>query len=263
MQLTDAEIREILRRKKLAKKRKQQARRRFFLVVLLIIAVIAVAFIKFRPQPEEPVAAEVPVRGVIFVDPGHGGEDSGSDNGARYEKEDCLKLGLAVRTYLEGEGFEVHLSRIADDTVDRALRAQMANECKAQLMVSIHRNQADTDGHGVEAFIPKANAPESRLLATNIIKALVAEGFAQREIHTGTLNDPNTDYDEIANVTMPSCLVEVGFISNMEDNKRFDKNLDANALAIAKAIDDTFRELYEPDAVQDDAAAEEQAGAKG
>lgn len=246
MQLTDEEIRVILRREKRKKRRRQRARRRFLLVLLLIIAVIVVGLIKFRPE-SEPVVNEVPVRGIIFIDPGHGGDDPGSDNGARYEKDDTLRLGLAVRTYLEGEGFEVHMSRTTDETVERADRAKMANDCKAQLMVSIHRNKADGNGEGVEAFIPKANTTESRLLASNIIKALAAEGFAERTVRAGTLNDPEEDYSEIATTTMPSCLIEVGFISNMGDNERFDKNLDKNASAIANAVNDTFKALYEPE----------------
>lgn len=263
MQLTDEEIRSILKREKLKKRRKQQTRRRLFLILLLIIAIIVAAFIKFRPQPEPLVTEEQPVRGVIFIDPGHGGDDPGSDNGARYEKEDVLKLGLAVRTYLEGKGFEVHMSRISDESVDRELRAQMANECNAQLMVSIHRNKADGKGEGVEAFIPKTDSEESRLLAVNIVKALAEAGFAERTVRAGTLNDPAVDYPEIAATTMPSCLVEVGFISNMDDNKRFDNNLDQNAQAIADAVDNTFRTIYEPGVETDEQAQEEESQAKG
>lgn len=246
MQLTDDEIREILRREKRKKRRKQQARRRFLLVMLVLILLIVFCVVRFFPRTE-PVATEQPPRGVIFIDPGHGGDDPGSDNGARYEKEDTLRLSLAVRTYLEGEGFEVHMSRINDQSVDREQRAQMANECKAQLMISVHRNQVDGKGQGVEIFVPKSNTSESNLLARNILKALVAQGFSERKIVAGTLDDPEEDYPEIAAATMPACLVEVGFISSMDDNKIFDKKLDSNAKAMADAIVATFKTLYEPE----------------
>jgi len=254
MQLTDDEIREILRREKRKKRKKQQARRRFISVTLLLIAIAIFAFVKFHPV-SDPVPEEEPPRGIIFIDPGHGGSDPGVDNGARYEKDDTLKLGLAVRTYLEGEGFEVHMSRTDDTAVDKAQRAVMANECKAQLMISLHRNQVDGKGEGVEAFIPKLDAKESRLLADNLLSALASQGFAKRTVRAGTLNDPEQDYDEIGGANMPSCLLEVGFISSMEDNTLFDKNLDGNAKAIATAIESTFKTLFEPETESKDSEA--------
>ena len=40
---------------------------------------------------------------------------------------------------------------------------------------------------------------------------------------------------------MPSCLVELGFISNEEDNKLFDENIESYAEAIAKGIIETIK----------------------
>lgn len=44
---------------------------------------------------------------------------------------------------------------------------------------------------------------------------------------------------------MPSVLIELGFISNKEDNKLFDEKTDKYAAAIAKGIEATFASLYE------------------
>ncbi|MBQ6314911.1 MAG: N-acetylmuramoyl-L-alanine amidase [Mogibacterium sp.] len=249
MQLTDAEIREILRQQKIKKKRKLRTRRRITILIVLVLIALAVYFIK--GQIDTIVAENTPPRGIIFIDPGHGGKDPGSGNGARYEKEDTLRLALAVRTYLEEAGFQVFMSHTEDEDVDRIRRGEMANECGAQLMVSIHRNKADTGGDGVEAFIPKDNNAESRLLGTNILRNLAAQGFTLRSVRAGTLQSTEEDYDENAYSKMPSCLVEVGFLSNMHDNELFDNNLENNAKAIANAIDDTFRTLYEPAAGTD------------
>ena len=46
---------------------------------------------------------------------------------------------------------------------------------------------------------------------------------------------------------MPAVLIEVGFISSLEDNALFDDNLSGNAKAIARAADETFMTLYEPE----------------
>ena len=46
---------------------------------------------------------------------------------------------------------------------------------------------------------------------------------------------------------MPSCIIEVGFISNESDNQRFDSNLSRNAKAIANGIETSYETLYEKD----------------
>lgn len=257
MQLSDAEIREILIRRKKAKLRRlKRRRRRAILVLILIIALIVglVVFFTHRDgksmsgQGSTAEAVPADVRGIIFIDPGHGGDDPGSDDDKdRYEKDDTLKLSLAVRDYLQQEGFKVEMSRSEDETVDRAKRGEMANQAGAQLFVSIHRNKAATDGHGVEGFIPKKNDDQSRMLGENIMHALGRAGFEERTIRAGTLNDPDEDYEEIAITTMPSVLIEVGFLSSDIDNSLFDNNLKNNAKAISNAIELTYMTQYEPE----------------
>ena len=258
MQLTDAEIREILRRRKIEKIRRQKRRRRITLIVIAIIIVAAIVLIKVLSgahagkngsQDGKNSAVEPgSERGIIFIDPGHGGDDPGSDDDKdRYEKNDTLKLSLAIRDQLQSLGYKVEMSRTDDATVERAERGKMANKCGAQLFVSIHRNKASTDGRGIEGFIPKKNEAQSRLLGENIIHFLGKAGFTERTIRAGTLNDPNDDYEEMAVTKMPSALMEIGFLSNATDNALFDDNLDKNARAIAAAIDYTFTILYDPD----------------
>jgi N-acetylmuramoyl-L-alanine amidase len=105
-------------------------------------------------EKEQADSAAAQNRGIIFIDPGHGGMDSGSDDDHdRYEKDDTLRLSLAVRDHLQALGFNVAMSRTEDEMVDRTERGKMANKAGAQLFVSIHRNKADGDGHGVEVVL--------------------------------------------------------------------------------------------------------------
>lgn len=238
MQLTDAEIREILireKRRKLVRKRK--FKRVMLLLLAILLLVLAIGIFINRD-------ANVSPRGRIFIDAGHGGVDGGSKVGKRLEKDDTLTLALLVQEDLEKMGFKVYMSREKDEDVDRAERGKMANKKKAQLFVSIHRNQAD-EGNGVEVFIPAKDDSSSRLLGKNIFEALVGQGFTERTIRAGTLVSATEDYLENSVPTMPSCLVEVGFLQSKKDNTLFDDNLEANAQAIASAIESTFIELYE------------------
>ncbi len=273
MQLTDAEIKEILARQKLRKRMQQKRKRRrmiFFILLIIIVALIVILkpAVRISERLEErnrKAAREAsytgPPRGTIFIDPGHGGMDSGSvGEEKRYEKDDTLRLSTEIRSYLESYGFTVVMSRTEDKEIDRDVRGKMANDAGAKLFISIHRNKAESDGQGVEAYIPKRNDEGSRLLADNLLNALEKEGFVKRKVTAGTLNDPDSDYEENAAATMPAVLLEVGFISSDTDNALFDDNLGRNARAISKAIDKTFMTLYEPEKAAE--AAEEEARMK-
>ena len=238
MQLTDNEIREILiREKKRKRKRKRVIRRIVLLIVAVLVLILGIGIFINRD-------ARATARGIVFIDAGHGGIDGGSCVGDRKEKDDTLKLALAVQDELERLGFKVEMSRTKDKDVDREQRGEMANSKKAQLFVSLHRNQADA-GEGVEVYVPSDGNKESELLGKNILDALVEQGFARRDVRRGTLVTENEDYYENSVPTMPSCLVEVGFVQNKKDNQLYDDNLEANAEAIANAIESTFASLYE------------------
>lgn len=272
MQLTDAEIREILIRKKRMKKRKLMKRRRITFVVILVLIIGAAVGVNIYAKKasesksdsadatqvensesqdqnaesteEQPQA--VATRGTIFLDAGHGGSDPGSEAGDRRESEDTLELVLEMQDYLESKDFKVVLSRTTlEETVARPDRCAMANNSKADLMVSIHRNKSKetNSASGVEAFVPSFDKGNSQLLAENILNNLEQLGFPKRDIHHGELFDETSDYDELANVTMPACLVEVGFLDSDKDNERFE-NYNANAQAICDAIIATYESIY-------------------
>ena len=242
MYLSDAEIRAILIKEKKRKRRRKRIIRRITALVVLILALIlAIGLIANRDAFHSPFVG----RGVIFLDVGHGGGDPGSQAMKHVEKDDTLKLTLAVKKELEDLGFKVYLSRDDDSDIDRAARGEMANEKNAKLMISFHRNKSPNgDGEGVEVWIPSSNSKECQTLGQNILDALVAQGFYGRGVHPGTLTDPNEDYYENSTPTMPSCIAEVGFVNWKKDNQLFDDNLEENAKALAKAIEASFVAIY-------------------
>lgn len=251
MQPTDAEIRELLRRRKKEQRRRlrRMKRIRAVLILLMIVSLVFLMLLKgcsHNGDADSGEANSTPPRGVIFIDPGHGGSDPGSDNGERYEKDDTLNFAKAVRANLQNAGFTVYMSREDDTDVARPERLKMAEECNAQLIISVHRNKSqDGNGDGVEMFIPHNNSAESRLLADNLMKAFADQGFSERTVRAGQYMDETSDYDEIATTDIPAVLVETGFINSSKDNQLFDGNFDSNAIAVARALDATFSSLYE------------------
>ncbi len=174
----------------------------------------------------------------VCIDPGHGGDDAGAtySSKSRLEKNDNLALALKVKAELEKADVKVIMTRETDTAVSLKNRCKKANKGRADLFVSLHRNSS-SDGTGLEVWIKDKPSDKEKQLAQDIVDSLeTASGLQNRGVKSGYRNSTGNNYYVNANTNMPSCLVEVGFISNEKDNKNFDKNIDAYAKSIADAI---------------------------
>ena len=170
----------------------------------------------------------------ITIDAGHGGTDPGAVNGGRQEKTDALALAIAVGRILECRCHRVIYTRQTDVFVPLNERARISNAANSDMFVSIHRNSsAITTANGVDTFISPSASQRSTQFANNVLNRVLALNvFANRGVRTGNfvvLNSTNA----------PAQLLEVGFISNAEDNQRFDQNFSRIAIAIADGIEDS------------------------
>ncbi len=182
---------------------------------------------------------------VVCLDPGHGGKDVGAtySNKSRLEKDDNLTLALKVKEYLETQDIKVVMTRDTDKYVSLKERCRKANKSKADLFVSLHRNSSDS-GSGMEVWIKDNPTAEEYRLGKSILSALVDEsGLTNRGVKKGFRDSSGNNYYVNANTNMPSCLVEVGFISNKIDNENFDKNIEKYAKAISTAIVESLKKV--------------------
>lgn len=249
-ELSDAQIADIIRRRK----RKQRMIRRVttrvgILLFVLCLLVFGVATCIQKFFMTDTLAADLyptseDVKGIIFLDPGHGGYDAGYTHKRRAEKYDTLALGLLVRQELENRGYKVVMSRTRDTSLSGKERARLANEASAGIMVSLHRSKGP-NGQGFDAYISTENRKRDRKLGKRILKALQQEGISfNNGVHRGTDQSPKEDYPENKYSNMPSVLIMYGYINDREDNKFFDKHKEAYASATAEAIDTTYTKLY-------------------
>lgn len=171
----------------------------------------------------------------IVLDAGHGGRDPGAVYNGRQEKDDVLKLTLAVGEILKNNGFDVEYTRTTDVYESPFEKAMKANKAGADFFVSIHRNAYPTPNmvSGVESLVYSDTGVKADM-ARNINEQLEAAGF----VNLGVKVRPNLVV--LKRTKMPSVLVEAGFIDSDIDNKLFDKNFDAIALGIADGIMDTL-----------------------
>lgn len=165
---------------------------------------------------------------VIYVDPGHGGVDPGAGNKGGFEKDISLSVSLKVRDYLQQQGAIVLMTRETDiDLADAGLkgysrrkvqdlkrRLDKLNESDADLFVTMHLNAIPSSRwRGAQTFY-STKFPESKRAAK----------FVQDELRR---NLENTDRKAKAanniyllkNTNKPGVLVEIGFLSNPEEEQ--------------------------------------------
>lgn len=159
----------------------------------------------------------------IVVDAGHGGKDTGAIGySGTYEKDNNLAVALLLADIIRSEGGNALLTRSSDtfpsgtnDTMtDLEARVNIANEANADLFVSIH-NDAFTDSTvgGTSTFYSSTNPvyAQSRIFAQAVQDELVKElGLNDRKVKDAA-------FYVIRHTTMPAILVELGFISNPDE----------------------------------------------
>lgn len=187
----------------------------------------------------------VPDEKTVCIDPGHGGGSSGAVYGSRYEEDDNLRLSLLVRNVLTDRGYTVVMTRDNDSDVSLAERCKIANKARASLFVSVHRNSSSSaSATGMEMWVHSSKPTDDTLLAQNILDSLETVGISEnRGIHSGYRDGADKNYYINRNTKMPSVLAEIGFISNENDNKAYDENIEKYAKAIADGIELTLKEM--------------------
>ncbi len=172
----------------------------------------------------------------IMMDAGHGGRDPGAVYNGRQEKDDVLRLTLAVGEILQNNGIDVEYTRTTDIYESPLQKAMEANEAGVDLFISIHRNSFPTENtaFGVESLVYDLSGLKLEI-AESIDQQLETIGF--RDL--GVKARPNLVV--LRRTNMPAVLVEVGFINSDVDNELFDANFDDIALAIAEGILDVLR----------------------
>lgn len=188
----------------------------------------------------EPLSEDRKNDWLVAIDPGHGGVDSGTSADGVHEQEINLKVALFLADRLEEMGIETVLLREDNDTyLSLEERVEMAEKAGAHIYVSIHQNfyeGSDKTVSGLETWYCDTLEDSARL-ARMIHQGAVEETDA---VDRG-VKETNDIY-VIYNVSMPSCLVEAGFLSNREERQRLQTEAYQRNLAegIAEGIGSYF-----------------------
>ncbi|HEM4253668.1 TPA: GBS Bsp-like repeat-containing protein [Streptococcus suis] len=165
----------------------------------------------------------------VYIDPGHGGRDSGAFYGGVHEKNLALSVSNKLRENLLQYGINVLMTRTGDYDVDfKTERSRMTNASNADLFISIHFNATGagvSNATGIETYWyqynpeyqPKINKEmhnnptrlaESEILANKVQESLIKEtGAVNRGVRRET-------FAVLRETAIPAILVELGFMDN-------------------------------------------------
>lgn len=171
----------------------------------------------------------------VIIDAGHGGQEPGAIYENRKEKDDTLRLALAVGEILQQNGVDVVFTRTEDVYQTPFEKAQAANRADGDFLISIHRNSSPQPNQysGAETLVFNKSGQRAEL-AQNINRQLEQVGYR----NLGIQERPGLVI--LRRSKMPAVLVEAGFINTDADNERFDQKFDETARAIAEGILETL-----------------------
>lgn len=160
---------------------------------------------------------------IIVVDAGHGGIDEGtiSPDGKHYEKDYTLLILHELKNILDKSDIKAYYTRLDDIRVSKPDRIALANNLKADLLISIHCNASDAGdyvSHGVEALYssqkPSGSKLSNRKLAETIMEN-VADNVQNRK--RGVIKRERLYLLHHSDV--PATIIEIGYMSNKSDLK--------------------------------------------
>jgi len=241
----------------------------------------------FRLAPRKPALRPDKAKRVVVIDPGHGGPDPGTIGlSGSYEKHITLAMARTLRDKLEATGrYKVVLTRDRDIFIRLRDRVQIARDAGGELFISLHADTVKNRkirGPSVYTLSETASDKEAAALAEKENKADVIAGvdlthespeianilidLAQRESTNQSVRFATNLLPQLKKQTkllrnshrfagfavlkapdIPSVLVEMGFLSNREDERALRTRAYRNKLAIAvtRAVDGYFSQVEE------------------
>lgn len=148
---------------------------------------------------------------VIILDAGHGGRDVGAIGASgNYEKDYTLRTVEMVKSYLEQLGATVYLTRDDDHYYTLTSRAAFSNYWNADMFLSLHYNSTPQypNAAGISTYYYNDSDEDlANVVHEELLKSLLPE---DRKVDYG-------DFQVIRTNHRPSLLLELGFISNVEE----------------------------------------------
>lgn len=212
------------------------------LAIYCAVTIAVIAALSGISNGYHAVSAIPATNRIIILDPGHGGPDGGaSGSDGTVEKELNLSMALKVQKLLQQAGCTVFMTRSDDRSLstiedevkkmrkiaDLNNRKEISERLGVDAFVSIHMNTfSDPQYFGTQTFYSSSPA-DSKFLADFIQEEIrLIDPANKRETKNGTGSIFILD-----GVSVPSVVVECGFLSNPTDLQRLKSEEYQNKLA--------------------------------
>lgn len=199
----------------------------FCLSGIMILLSVLLGSILFAHTTTNPLSGRS-----ILIDPGHGGIDGGTGDGAGFlEKDANLEMALKLRDLLQAMNVTTCLTRDRDISLDkrnslstsrhkRDLLARVAeiNSGKYDLFISIHVNRASNSSAIGPMVLYSGKLQQTRLLSEclkNRLNAHARNALGNKAQHKAS----SSRYFILSNATIPGALIETGFVSNSREKQ--------------------------------------------
>ena len=186
----------------------------------------------------------------IVIDPGHGGRDNGAVGKKYLEKDITLRIARHLGKLLENKGYSVLLTRNTDEYISLSQRGVITRDWGGDLFISIHCNAAEKKSvTGVETYIVTPQGVPSTSKEKNQKRAVSGNRFDKLnsrlafELHKRMLSVTNSidrgikyyRYQVLREASCPAILVETGFLSNRDEERKLASSSYQKKLAISLA----------------------------
>lgn len=190
-------------------------------IMVLLLLLLCISGFEFGYAKER----SLPLYGkVIYLDPGHGGNDPGAMYKEVKEKKINLEISKQLGKALSDLGATVYLTRYDDydlsvpNTINRkrsdlSRRSNIINKSKCDLFLSIHLNaETSSSWKGAQVFY-NTNNKQNEKIAEIMQKQFKEKLYSKREYKK------SNDLYLQKRITRPGVLLELGFLSN--PNERY------------------------------------------
>jgi N-acetylmuramoyl-L-alanine amidase len=239
---------------------------RVTVALLATLAAGAAESARAQAQAETRAPDDSPV---VVVDAGHGGDDLGAVGpGGVLEKNISLSVAREVSAALRDVGVQVVLTRDSDRFVPLAERTSVANRARGSFCLSIHANSSpNPEARGVETYFLSVEASDADALQVAITENDVFKqpsSSASADMVGAILGDlavadtmrlsrkfavalhrelsklpgpsrgvKQAEFVVLSGVNMPSALLELGFLTNAEEERMLASKAHHRAIALA------------------------------
>jgi len=224
-------------------------------------------------QPREKEAVTIKKIKTIIIDAGHGGKDPGAIGRTNeYEKDVVLDITKRLKRILQRNGFHVKMTRNTDQFVSLQKRTEISSKQNTDFFISIHANSNPVRAvHGLEVYTLKdltwSEKNEEQRLKNHRLKyrtlsmkandvvlgdiisdmmyshkqaqsqelALLLSEKTARIIRTKNLGVKVSRFFVLRNTLIPAVLVEVGFLSNPQEEKKLKSKVYRQKIAFGLA----------------------------